>query len=453
MSKPAPEQPQTTYTVTELTRLIKKKLEEFGRLSVIGEILNLKYHATGHIYFTLKDADNNIPAVIWKPIAQKRPLELKDGIEVLVSGDLTVFQGRYQLVVHTVEPRGLGALLLALELRKKKLAAEGLFDPLRKKNLPQIPRKICVVTSPSGAAVQDIIKTIEHRFSKVAILVYPVRVQGEGASAEIAAAIRTVNSEPHFADVEVIIVGRGGGSLEDLWAFNEEDVAYAIAASHIPTISAVGHEIDFTIADFVADRRARTPTEAGEIVLPELNHVLSDLEKKRRALELVLGNRLRLARSRLDRMASHRAFSRPQATIQRTRQGLDVFGKQLQTDILRSAQKQRNSLNQLHARLQLLAPALAIQNARQRLDRLAQCLYQTLFNLIQQQRQRIKNCNTQLDSLSPLAVLQRGYSITFSEDGNTVIRNQNQLQPGDIIWTRLDGSVIKSRVENTSGTI
>ncbi|HNT33227.1 MAG TPA: exodeoxyribonuclease VII large subunit, partial [Candidatus Aminicenantes bacterium] len=255
------------YSVTEITQVIKAALETaVPQVWVVGEISNCRRHPSGHIYFTLKDAGAALSAAVWKSNAARLKFELRDGQQVVCRGRIDVYppRGSYQLNVDQVEPKGKGALQLAFEQLKEKLRAEGLFDPARKKKIPLLPKTIGVVTSPTGAALIDILRTIDRRFAKVRIVIYPARVQGAGAAAEIVEGLEFLGGRP---GIDVIIVGRGGGSIEDLWAFNEEPVARAIAASPVPVISAVGHEVDFTIADFVADIRASTPTAAAEMVV------------------------------------------------------------------------------------------------------------------------------------------------------------------------------------------
>ncbi|MDO8631193.1 MAG: exodeoxyribonuclease VII large subunit, partial [Phycisphaerales bacterium] len=284
-------------TVSQLTSLIKRAIQDSlpATVHVVGEISNFKRHASGHLYLTLKDAGSELACVMWRADAAKLKFSPEDGLEVIATGGVEVFEraGRYQLYIRRLEPRGVGALELAFRQLCAKLEKEGLFDPRRKKPLPRFPRRIVLVTSPTGAAVADMIRTIERRFPCVHVLVYPVRVQGDGAAAEIASAVRSVNSNAErLGGVDLMIVGRGGGSLEDLWAFNEEIVARAIFASSVPIISAVGHEVDVTIADLAADVRAATPTAAAEIAVPVLDELLSGLGAQE--LRLVYGVRAKV---------------------------------------------------------------------------------------------------------------------------------------------------------------
>jgi len=272
------------YTVTELTRGIRSLLEaNFGRVWVCGEVSNLKRHSSGHVYFTLKDDQSQLSIVFFKSDAARLRFKLEDGLQLNIEGRITVYErrGNYQLIASTAEPVGYGALQLAFEQLKKRLGEEGLFDEERKKPLPRFPQRIGVVTSPTGAAIRDILNVIERRFSTVEVILYPSLVQGEGAAEQISAGIGTLDRE---GKVDVIIAGRGGGSLEDLWAFNEEVVACAIFECKTPVVSAVGHEIDFTIADFVADLRAPTPSAAAELVVQERETIISEIAQLREGL-------------------------------------------------------------------------------------------------------------------------------------------------------------------------
>ena len=282
------------FTVSEITRKIRTSLEhDFSNISIVGEISNIRRPSSGHVYLTLKDENAQIQAVVFRNTASKIKFELKDGMEIISYGSITVYEprGQYQIIIDQIEPKGIGALQLAFQQLKEKLEKEGLFDVSRKKPIPFIPQKIGIVTSPTGAAIKDILNIIERRFANVEILLYPVKVQGDGAAEEIAEAIVELNKLP---DIDVIIAGRGGGSLEDLWAFNEEVVARSIYNSTIPVISAVGHEIDITIADLVADIRALTPSEAGELVVPQKDLLLNILEKCKSRLFQSLTNKLKL---------------------------------------------------------------------------------------------------------------------------------------------------------------
>jgi exodeoxyribonuclease VII large subunit len=296
------------FSVSELSQGIKNLIErEYPDVWVTGEVSNFRAAASGHLYFTLKDATAQLRAVCFRNQARYLKFKPQDGISVIARGHLSVYEarGEYQLYVEYLEPAGLGALQLAFEQLKQKLAAEGLFDIARKKPLPLLPRAIGVVTSPTGAVIRDILRILRRRFRNMNVLIYPVKVQGEGAAEEIVEGVKYLNREQN---VDVIIVGRGGGSIEDLWAFNEEVVARGIAASGIPVISAVGHETDFTIADFVADLRAPTPSAAAELVVHRKQDFLTELENRARRMTQIIRLQLSEARQRLTELRMHHAF-------------------------------------------------------------------------------------------------------------------------------------------------
>ncbi|MGO9810980.1 MAG: exodeoxyribonuclease VII large subunit [Isosphaeraceae bacterium] len=369
-------------TVSSLTQRIKDTLEaDFADVALHGEITNLARPKSGHVYFSLRDQTASIRAVMWKGDAQRLAFDLSDGLAVRVLGRLTLYapRGDYQVVVRHLEPDGLGALELAFRRLHARLAAEGLFDPGRKRPLPRYPRRIVIVTSPTGAAVRDLLQVTGRRWTAAEVLIAPARVQGIGAGAEIAGAIALAN---RVKGAELIIIARGGGSAEDLRAFNEEIVARAIAGSRLPVVSAVGHEIDVTLADLAADRRALTPSEAGELAVPDCREVAMHLDRLAERIHHISQTRLREARALLEQ-----------------------FAKRAQHGV------QRN-----------------LDDRRHRLTRLA----------------------ASLDALSPLAVLTRGYSLTFQADGKTLVRSTRDVQPDDLIHTRLASGHLISRVVSTA---
>lgn len=386
-------------TVSELTRLIRMSLEEtFRGVVVRGETSGVHISQAGHVYFTLKDAAAQIRVVMWASNARRLKFRIEDGVELIVGGGLSVYEarGEYQIVANWIEPCGVGALQLAFEQLKAKLEKEGLFDPARKKPLPFLPRVIALVTSPVGAAVHDMLNIIERRFPRVRLLIYPVKVQGEGAAEEIAAAIRHLNEAAPsvfgVSGIDVMIVGRGGGSLEDLWCFNEEVVARAIFASRIPVISAVGHETDVTISDLVADRRALTPSDAAQIVVPDRSKLLAETEELGLRMSRALVHVVNMARARLDALRDSRAFRRP---------------------------------------FELLA------QLSQRLDDSAVRLDAAMRIVIAQAKARLTALGAKLDALSPLKVLCRGYSITRKMADGHIVTDAAQLRSGDGIVTIL----------------
>ena len=386
------------FTVSEISRGIKTSLEhKFSNVGVLGEISNVRKPSSGHVYLTLKDKNSQLQAVVFRNSASRIKFELKDGMEVISFGSITVYEprGQYQLIINKIEPKGIGALQLAFQQLKEKLEKEGLFDHAHKKPLPFIPQKIGIVTSPTGAAIKDILNIIDRRFANVEILIYPVKVQGEGAAQEIAEAITELNN---YSDIDVIIAGRGGGSMEDLWAFNEEVVARSIYNSRIPIISAVGHEIDITIADLVADKRALTPSEAGELVVPRKDLLIEKIEKFKARLLQSLTGKLRLSKEKLVRIANSYAMKQPFDRLNRWQQRLDEFA-------------QRLNLNITHA--------------------------------LNTEREKLSGIAGKLESLSPLNVLKRGYAITTRLENNKPLRDIIDLSKGDKIKTNLSkGSII-----------
>ena len=386
------------FTVSEISRGIRTSLEhKFSKIGVLGEISNVRKPSSGHIYLTLKDKNSQLQAVVFRNSASRIKFELKDGMEVISFGSITVYEprGQYQLIINKIEPKGIGALQLAFQQLKEKLEKEGLFDSAHKKPLPFIPQKIGIVTSPTGAAIKDILNIIDRRFANVEVLIYPVKVQGDGAAQEIAEAITELNS---YSDIDVIIAGRGGGSMEDLWAFNEEVVARSIYSSRIPIISAVGHEIDITIADLVADKRALTPSEAGELVVPRKDLLIEKIEKVKARLLQSLTGKLRLSKEKLVRIANSYAMKKPFDRLNRWQQRLDEFA-------------QRLDLNITHA--------------------------------LNSEREKLLGIAGKLESLSPLNVLKRGYTITTKLEDNKSLRYLTDLSKGDKIKTNLSkGSII-----------
>lgn len=394
-------------SVSELTAEIKDVLElAFPVVWVAGEIADLARPQSGHCYLTLKDADAQLPAVLWRTTASRVRFDLRDGLEVICRGHLEVYapRGRYQLIVEAIQPRGIGALELALRQLHEKLSREGLFDPARKRPLPRFPRRIAVVTSPTGAALRDFLEVLRRRWRGADVLVVPVRVQGEGAAEEIAAAIALVNRLA--APLDCLVVTRGGGSLEDLWAFNEEAVVRAVVASRIPVVSGVGHEIDVTLADLAADVRALTPSEAAERVVPAAEEIAGTVQQHGQRLAAALRLQSEAARQRLSALGAHRVFRRPLALVH---------------DLARRG-------DELEARVQRAA-----------------------WQRVRREKDRIESAGARLESLSPLAVLGRGYSLTRRVADGHVVRDGRQLGPGDRISTLFARGQALSRVEQTEG--
>ena len=433
------------YTVSELTAGIKGTLEgAFPAVWVEGEISNLRVPSSGHAYFTLKDEGAQLSAVLFRGRGRRVRFEPEDGMHVLAFGGLDVYaaRGQYQLVVELMEPQGLGALQLAFEQLKRKLEAEGLFDDGRKRKLPVYPRVIGIVTSPTGAAIRDMLNIIGRRFGDLRILIAPVRVQGEGAPAEIVQAL--VNLQ-EMAELDVIVVGRGGGSIEDLWAFNDETVARAIVACRVPVISAVGHETDFTIADFVADLRAPTPSGAAELVVREKLAVIERLVDLYARLKQAMTADVTVQRERLQFLARRRVLTDPARALRDLYRRLDDLQGRLRLG-LRAGQRQ------IRHRLALLAQALSARNPAARISADAALLGQLRGRLVsgaahgvQASRARFATSVGRLESLSPLAVLSRGYSVTRLPSG-ALVRSAAQARSGDLLEILLHEGALGARV-------
>lgn len=394
-------------TVSELTQQVKGLLEqEFLTVWVEGEVSNLARPNSGHVYFSLKDPEAALRAVMYRGIALRQRFDLKDGMEVFARGRLSVYapRGDYQLLIEELHPKGLGALELALRQLKEKLLKLGYFDPKRKKRWPRYPKTVALVTSATGAAVRDMLEILGRRWPAAAVVVRPVRVQGEGAAEEISAAVTLLNQLHQRGDlsVDVIIVGRGGGSVEDLWPFNQEVVAQAIFRSRVPVVSAVGHEIDVTVADLVADARAATPTDAAQLVTPDRQELLAGVVDAGRRLDAAVWQRLRDARKELDAMAARRALRLPLERVRDQERRLDEIGERLTR-----------------------AARTRVRSAGDRVAALA----------------------GRLGTLSPLNVLARGYSLTHTEAGPELVRDAASVRPGDRLRTTVANGEILSRVE------
>jgi len=394
-------------SVTELTAAISQSLQSnFPSVWVSGEITNLSRPQSGHLYFSLRDEQAILGAALFRSAAMRMKFDLRDGMHVVVRGRISVYepQGKYQLLIEEIQPKGIGAQELALRQLKEKLLTKGYFDPRRKRKLPAFPRRIALVTSPSGAAVRDMLQVLTTRWPPCDIFVCPVRVQGEGAAQEIAWALRLLNRlhrDPAH-QFDAIVLGRGGGSSEDLWAFNEESVADAIFASLIPIVSAVGHEIDVTIADLVADDRALTPTDAANKVTPDRAELLQTLRSLRDRITDAAGHRLSLARQRLAALSSRAA---------------------------------------------LRLPLERISDRAGRLDELSSRLHRAIKAKIDRSGESLAALASRLETLSPLNVLGRGYTLTRTEASDELVRDASRIQPGDRLLTTLASGEIVSRVE------
>ncbi len=436
------------YSVTELTQNIKDLLEEsFSILWVAGEISNLSRPASGHFYFTLKDEKAQIRAVLFKGQARNLAFRLEDGLTIVGMGRISVYppQGQYQVIFEMIEPKGRGALQLAFEQLKAKLAQEGLFDPAHKKPLPYLPRRVCIITSPTGAVIHDMMQIMGRRFPTIPIQIIPVRVQGQGAELEIAAALQLANQRD---EADVLVIARGGGSLEDLQPFNTETLARAIYASRIPVVSAVGHETDYTIADFVADKRAPTPSAAAELIVPErdsLRAALNDLERRAHAgIERTLTHLRQRLKSLDERLASPRkrfltdrmlAIDDLQARSLRALHRLVVFS--------------RERLMRYERMLLAVHPGRWVQLHRAMVERYDREMKVHLTKIIDDKRSFLRELHATLTALSPIAILERGYSITQTIPGQHIVTSADTISPDDRVSVRLFRGSLICRVERS----
>jgi len=419
--------PDRTYTVSDVTQLVKLMLEAgFPQIWVTGEISNFHKHASGHMYFSLKDEKCQLRAVMWRSDAARVKFALKDGLQLVCRGRISVYEarGEYQLIVDSIEPKGKGALQLAFEQLKEKLRAEGLFDTARKRKLPLLPKRIGIVTSPKGAALVDILRTLERRFAKLEILIYPAQVQGEGAAAQIAEGLDYLGT---IAGLDAIIVGRGGGSIEDLWAFNEEAVARAIARSPVPVISAVGHEVDFTIADFVADIRASTPTAAAEMVVETeaaFAERIANLDRRaHQSVKFAIEER----KSEVVTLAQHRIFQNFKVRLLNLAQDIDGLEARA-WEVVRGEQRK-----------------MAETRAR---ARLAEERIMTGFRTVLRNKQSA--WETQAAALhghSPLDTLKKGYALCWSGDGRRAVTGIGGVHEADEMRVSFYRGEFRCRVE------
>jgi exodeoxyribonuclease VII large subunit len=427
------EQTRQVLSVSDLTSQIRRLLEQrVGAVWVGGEVSNLRAQSSGHIYFTLKDAGAQLSCVCFRDAARESRALLADGQQVILQGDVTVYEvrGQYQLVVQQIELRGVGALQIAFEKLKLKLAAEGLFALERKRPLPKYPQRIGLVTSPTGAAIRDVLHVVQRRNPGLEIILAPCRVQGEGAAAEIAEAIRLLNDfnlslVNRHSSLDLILITRGGGSLEDLWAFNEEAVARAIFESAIPVVSAVGHEIDFTISDFVADVRAATPSAAAEIIT---EGVFASREFVSDAMDVMRQRvRQRIARERedFDSLTGRLARAHPRRRLNESLQRLDDLQSGMLRCVKSSARNRAVALKNLNGRFLRVRPA----------------------QLLKQRREMLRQVERRLNLLGPEQVLARGYSITTDAATGTVLREAKKVKAGQRLKTRLKSGEVSSRAE------
>ena len=434
------------WRVAEIVSSVRTQLERaFSDIWVEGEISNFRPAESGHMYFTLKDGDAQLRIVMFRSQGRLLRFKPENGLAIIARGRLTMYEarGELQLQAEYLEPKGAGALQVAFEQLKAKLAAEGLFSAERKKPLPALPRKIGIVTSPRGAAIQDMLNILRRRHENVHVLIYPVQVQGDAAAAEVAAGVRYFNKTK---SVDVIIVARGGGSVEDLWAFNDESLARMIAGCEIPVISAVGHETDFTICDFVADHRAPAPSAAAEIVIRSKLELVEKVANFRQRAARAMRYHLLLSRNALTSLSQQGTFARMRDLISRRGQRVDEL-------VFRLAESQRRHLRAYHRRLDTASARVRAHDLRAKLggmrrDITAQTneLAAITRNHLLQRRSRLERLAGQLEALSPLAILERGYALVFDANGN-LVKDTRQLQLADSLRTRLAHGEFTSEVK------
>ncbi len=435
-----------TWTVRDLVAAARTHLErEYGDIWVEGEISNFRAHDSGHLYFTLKDRNAQIRVVMFRSSARLLRFRPEDGLQVVVRGRVTIYEdrGELQISAEYVEPKGAGALQIAFEQLKAKLEAEGLFDSARKKPIPPLPARIGIVTSPQAAALRDILNVLLRRHDTASVLIFPAQVQGEAAALEVTAGIRYFNK---VRSVDVIIVARGGGSAEDLAAFNHEGLARAVAGSDIPVISAVGHETDFTILDFVADLRAPTPSAAAELVIRSRFEVDEQLGGLHRRLDKAMRYQLLMARQNLTELAQHGAFARMMDLIHRREQRLDDLVNRLahaQRDVF---EKQRRRFEALSLAVRHYDVRRVLAGMKKDLDARTTGIISAVRNSLLERKVRLERMETALQALSPLAILERGYALVFDASGN-VLRDARRVKAGDEISARLAKGTVSATVK------
>lgn len=437
---------KTILTVSRLTALLRGVLEEnFEQLWVQGEVSNLSLPSSGHCYFTLKDSGAQLRCVMFKSSVKNLKFRPTDGMALIVRGHISVYdqRGEYQLICEYLEPSGVGALQTAFLQLKEKLAGEGLFAEEHKRALPRFPRRVGVVTSPTGAAIHDILNVLKRRFASLEVQIYPVRVQGEGASLEIARAIDDLN---RMAEVDVLIVGRGGGSLEDLWPFNEEVVARAIYRSKIPIISAVGHETDWSICDFAADLRAPTPSAAAELVIASADELRSQVETLSRRLTRAVEHRLATLDASVG--ALRRALHDPRTMLGHLAQRVDDLNERLDLALFNSVKDRQQRFTRLENTLQYLNPVARINLLRQRVGLLTAQAEGIMAHKLDLNRQNFGASAARLEVLSPLKTLARGYAIAARDDNGQVVTDSADLEVGDPLLVTLHRGRARCRVES-----
>jgi exodeoxyribonuclease VII large subunit len=446
------ESPDTVLTVTQLTREIREVLEgHIGSVWVEGEISNHRLQSSGHQYFTLKDSGSQVSCVMFRGSATRSGVRLTDGAQVQIYGEISVYEprGQYQMVVKQVQLKGQGSLQARFETLKKKLYDEGLFDQDYKQPIPKFPRIVALVTSPTGAAIQDMLNILTRRAPWVRLLVFPVRVQGQGVERETIRALEILNAAEQFGlpRPDTIVIGRGGGSIEDLWAYNEESLARAIFTSRIPIISAVGHEIDFTITDFVADLRAPTPSAAAELLAPDVAELRRYLESTARTLETRVQTVIEHHERVLDLTAKGPLLHEPERQIQQAEQSVDDAESRLTHSLREQLRAMSDQIIEQQQILQQHHPRVLISEAGHRVQIGADRLRQVLEHRLVRLEDRVKARADLMRNLGPQSILSRGFSFTMTADGRS-LQDATQVQAGDVLVTRLQRGEVRSVVSD-----
>ncbi len=431
-------------SVLALTKYIKRKFDADPHLQdvhVRGEISNFKQHSSGHMYFTLKDEKARILAVMFSSQSRTMKFSPENGMKVVVRGEISVYEpsGQYQIYIKEMRPDGIGELFLAYEQLRKKLEIEGLFSIEHKKAIPSYPKTVGVITSPTGAAIRDIITTIKRRYPVANILIYPALVQGENAAPSIAKAIEKAN---RMNELDVLIIGRGGGSIEELWAFNEELVARAIFESNVPIISAVGHETDFTIADFVADMRAPTPTAAAELAVPHIEELMERLLQRKTRMLQSMNGRFRYERQRLDRVQKSYAFRYPHRLYEQKLEQVDKLTESLVRGAARLTNLKKSHHETIHNRLIRNHPKVALRDAEIRFERSKKDIQRAMGQIFLKKQTEFDRILATLQAISPLKIMERGYSLVYSKE-NQLIKSIKQVKENEPLQIQLtDGSLL-----------
>ncbi len=448
-----PSEPSSTkkkpevWTVSKLTRHIRLTLEDkFRSLSLEGELSNFKRSAPGHLYFQLKDDQAQIRGVMFRQAACLLKFEPTDGLEVVVKGHIAVYEprGEYQFQVSSMEPKGLGSLQLAFEQLKEKLRQEGLFSAQHKQKIPFIPRRIGIVTSPTGAVIHDMLNVLNRRCPIVPVLFYPAKVQGDHAPLSLIEGIEYLNELRESHQIEVIIIGRGGGSIEDLWAFNDENLARAIFNSKIPVISAIGHETDFTIADFVSDLRAPTPSAAMELAIPQLQELQIKLEHQEKRLHRLIGQQLQQRREQISTAAQR--LRNPDFIVHQHMQRMDDLSARLHQHMIHQQEMEHQYYTRLSERLALLNPIRPIQAQKKDVDCLEKQLQQIIENKFKNTKDKLAQRLELLDSLSPLTIMKRGYGAIL-DSAKQPVRSIDSVEIGDPLSIRLQDGILETLVQ------